>query len=239
MTNPSRNSGHVLGKSSKQRGNMRPRTISNGSNVVKAVLFDIDGVLLDSFRAGYQFFTDVLKTMGYRKPAQSLYRDVFHLPLIPALKHLTKSELTEELERIHEVVGGVRYHTELLEEFPYTKEMLKILHRRYKLGIITSRNIDGLNERYYPFAKTKKYFSIAITRDDVTHPKPHPEPLLLAAKRLKVKPSECVYIGDSHSDIDAGKAAGMKTVLYGGRKNKGADLRTSSFKNLPALIEKL
>lgn len=212
------------------------RPISNG---VKAILFDIDGVLIDSFQAGHRFFIDVLKAMGRPAPTKEVFKTAFHLPLVPALKYLTKSELTDELERLHEIVDSIHYHTELLSEYPGTKDMLMILQKQYKLGIITSRNTDGLTKRYYPFARTESLFSVAITKDDVTHHKPHPEPLLLASKKLRVKPSECVYVGDSHSDIQAGKSAGMKTVLYGGRKNKDADITTSSFKKLPKLIEML
>ncbi|PIQ68899.1 MAG: hypothetical protein COV91_01665 [Candidatus Taylorbacteria bacterium CG11_big_fil_rev_8_21_14_0_20_46_11] len=207
--------------------------------MIKVVLFDVDGVLVDSFRAGHQFLIDVLKAMGYPAPTKEVFKTAFHLPLVPALKHLTKSELTEELERLHEIVDRVHYHTELLSEYPYTKEMLEILSHNYRLGIITSRNTDGLTKRYYPFAQTRSLFSVAITRDDVTHYKPHPEPLLLAAKKLRVKPSECVYVGDSNTDIEAGKAAGMKTIMYGGRRNKDADATTSSFKKLPSLIKAL
>ena len=61
----------------------------------------------------------------------------------------------------------------------------------------------------------------------------------LAAKRLGVRPSECVYVGDSPTDIEAGKAAGMKTILYGKRKDRDADASVASFKKLPALIAAL
>ena len=71
------------------------------------------------------------------------------------------------------------------------------------------------------------------------HHKPHPEPLLLAAKRLKVRPSECVYIGDSHTCIEAGCAAGMKTILYDGKKNPDTSAGTKTFGKIPSIIDKL
>ena len=207
--------------------------------MIKAVLFDIDGVLLDSFEAGLLFFQDILAHMGYPKPNRDEYRKAFHLPLTLALKHLAKADITEELERLHEIVGKVQYHSELLTEPPHTKETLKTLSKNYKLGIITNRDKNGLLKRYFPFSHTRKYFSVCITRTDVTHYKPHPEPLLLAAKRLHLSPSECVYIGDSHTDIEAGRSAGMKTILFGTRKSKDADAVTTSFRRLPQLIKKL
>ena len=207
--------------------------------MIKAVLFDVDGVLLDSFEAGLLFLQDILAHMGHKKPSRNEFRKVFHLPLPLALKHIAKAELTEELERLHEIVQKVPYHSELLSEPPYAKEVLKTLQKNYKLGIVTSRHKSGLTKRYFHFAHTKKYFSVCITVEDVKHHKPHPEPLLLAAKWLKVRPSECVYVGDSHTDIEAGRDAGMKTILYGGKKNPGSSASTRTFRKIPSIIGKL
>ncbi len=218
---------------------IRVRYSLSVSTMIKGVIFDIDGVLLDSFEAGLHFFGDVLVKMGHSKPTRAQYKTVFHLPLEQALKSLAKSELTEELERLHEIVDNVSYRTELLSEPLHMRETLDILSTQYKLAIVTSRNKQGLHRRYFPSAHTEKYFPVRVTREDVTHYKPHPEPLLLAAKRLRLKPSECVYIGDSHTDVDAGRSAGMKTILYGGKKHGDADVHTRTFKNLPHLIASL
>lgn len=207
--------------------------------MIKAVLFDIDGVLLDSFEAGFAFFGDVLAYMGRERPTRHLYRSAFHLPLPLALKHITQSELTEELERLHEIVEKVPYRTDLLAQPLKLRETLESLKRQYALGIVTNRNRDGLTKRYFSFAKTEQFFSVCINTEDVARPKPHPEPLWLAATRLNLHPAECVYVGDSHTDIEAGISAGMKTVLYGGRKNRLANVHTLAFKNLPKLIASL
>lgn len=203
------------------------------------MLFDIDGVLLDSFEAGLHFFGDILAKMGRAKPTRERYKKSFHLPLELALKYMAESELTGEMDRLHEIIDEVPYRTELLSEPKNMRQTLDMLALRYQLGIVTSRNKRGLEKRYFPFAHTEKYFEVRVTVEDVTHHKPHPEPLLLAAKRLRLKPSECVYVGDAHTDIEAGKAAGMKTILYGTRKNKNADAVTTSFRMLPILIKEL
>lgn len=57
--------------------------------------------------------------------------------------------------------------------------------------------------------------AVLIAGDSTPHAKPHPEPLLEAARRLSVDPAGCVYIGDDHRDIVAGKAAGMATLAAG------------------------
>ncbi len=203
---------------------------------IKAVLFDIDGVLVDSFRANQLFLCDIVARLGYPRPSARTYRNAFHLPLRQAVLALSKAERIEELERLSEVVSAVPYRADLLSEPPQVKETLTALRARYALGIITSRTKDGLNKRYFPFSGTKKFFSVCVTVEEVTNHKPHPEPLLLAAKRLRIKPEACVYIGDSPTDVEAGRAAGMKTILYGGRKHPDADAHTRMFKKLPEVI---
>ena len=57
------------------------------------------------------------------------------------------------------------------------------------------------------------FFDTIVTRDDVTNPKPHPEPYLMAAERLKVDPLNCVAFEDSIAGVRAAHAAGMRTVM--------------------------
>ena len=78
-----------------------------------------------------------------------------------------------------------------------------------------------------------------VAYEDTENHKPHPEPLLLAAKSLNVSPEECVYIGDVENDLIAGRAAGMKVIIYAKEAILGADAQTASFKELPQLIQKL
>ena len=54
-----------------------------------------------------------------------------------------------------------------------------------------------------------------VCGDTTPHAKPHPAPLLEAARRLQVEPAACVYVGDDRRDVDAGRAAGMRTVVAG------------------------
>lgn len=204
--------------------------------MIKAVLFDVDGVLLDSFEAGLKFFQNIMIYLGRPEPTRADFKNAFHLPFVHALKFLAKAELTEELERMHEIVTKVDYPAELLKEPAGLYETLHALQKDYQLGIVTCRNKEGLSRRYFSHFDTQKYFTVCITVEDVTHPKPHPEPLLLGAERLGVRPEECVYIGDSHTDVEAGKAAGMKTVLYGGKRHKDASAATQTFVTLPEVI---
>ena len=206
--------------------------------MIQAVLFDIDGVLMDSLDANTRFFQDILEKAGYPKPARAAYKKVFHLPLIDTLRELARPDTEEELERMFELAQAVTYRSELLKETPRAKETVRALRKKYALGIVSSRRQRGI-ERYFEFSKLKRHFKVVVCYEDSAEHKPHPEPLLAAAKRLGVSPKECVFVGDSDTDIEAGRAAGMKTILYGRKKHPDADAVASSFRKLPALIEAL
>ena len=206
--------------------------------MLKAVLFDIDGVLIDSLEANLKFFQDILGGAGYPRPTREEYAKVFHLPLIDTLRHFSKPELEEELERIHEQVTTVPYASGLLTQPEDTQKTLEILSKTYALGVVSSRTRRGI-DMYFAFSKTGTLFPVSIAYEDAVNHKPHPEPLLLAAKRLKVRPDECVYIGDTHTDMEAGKAAGMRTILFGEKAHPLADKVISLFAGLPQLIASL
>lgn len=208
------------------------------SNGVKAVLFDIDGVLLDSFNANLKYFRNIFARAGYSRPTKKEYRKAFNTTFTEVLEQLAAPKTKEELERLRSIGEAEPYPMRLLKAPREAKNILRLLAKKYKLGIVSGRRRIGV-QRYFIFAKTKQYFSAIVSCEDSQNHKPHPEPLLLAAKRLKLRPSECVYIGDSHTDIEAGKAAGMKTMLYGGKRNPDADLAAASFKRLPLLIAAL
>lgn len=207
--------------------------------MTKAVLFDIDGVLVNSFAAGMRFCADILERMGRPPLTEERYREAFHMPLIPALKFLASSELNQELIRLTEIIEQINYHSELVTEPPQLHETLTKLAEKYVLGVITSRTYDGLLNRYFKLFGTDRFFSVAVTVDDCPHHKPHPGPLLMATERLKLLPEQCVYVGDSVTDVEAAKAAGMKSILFGGKTHKDADAVIGDLAELPAVIETL
>ncbi len=88
-------------------------------------------------------------------------------------------------------------------------------------------------------AALQKYFSIAVAYEDTINHKPHPEPLLFAAKQLGFSVRECVYIGDMETDVRAAKAAGMKIVICSKDKFDSADGYTRTMNGLLKVIEKL
>lgn len=209
--------------------------------MIKAVIFDVDGVLIDSFEANLKFFQSLMVYFGYSPPSREVYKKMFHLHMMDVISILTKSKSEEEIKKIW-MTGKERskvpYPDELTSTPKNLETILKALNKDYVLGIVTNRIRNGVYT-LPQLAKLKKYFKVVIYYEDTIKHKPDPDPLLLAAKKLAVKPTDTVYIGDQQIDIQAAKAAGMKIIIYSKNKLNGADANTSLFDKLPVLIKAL
>jgi len=209
-------------------------------SMIKAIIFDIDGVLLDSFEANLKFMRDLMINFGYRPPTREEFPAIFHLSLWEMIKKLTGLSDEKEIKKIWEIRKNhhVKYPLELLDYPAGAEATIDTLSKNYLLGVVTSRIKSSVFEAP-KMAALKKYFPVAVSYEDTINHKPHPEPLLLAAQKLGVKPEEAVYIGDVQDDIKAARAAGMKVIIYSKKNLLEADICTDSFKSLPELIETL
>lgn len=206
--------------------------------MIKAVLFDVDGVLLDSFEANLKFYQDMMNMAGYPPPTREDFPSLFHLSMRSAIEVLV-SGTKEERERVFEMGMSrtVKYPVDLLTMPAHAKEVVGELSRIYTLGIVTSRIKNSVFEAP-KLAGLRRYFSVVVCYEDTIAHKPHPEPLLLAARRLDILPSEAVYVGDAGTDLEAAKAAGMRVLMYSKEKFAKADASTSSFKEIPSIISR-
>lgn len=207
--------------------------------MIKAVIFDIDGVLIDSKEANIALYQKLLVKAGYRQPTREEALECFHLPLRPSIKKLTGVENPEEIERIAGLVYSPDLKTNHLFIFPEKlEEVLERLHRKYRLGIVTSRIRHGV-DMVFEMKDIERFFDVIVAFEDYQNPKPHPEPLLVALKRLNLKPEEAIYIGDGDSDIQAAKAAGVKSIHLSPAKHKDAAAGITELSGLIEAIESL
>ncbi len=138
-----------------------------------------------------------------------------------------------------------RHQTNTLKKFlliPGVFEMLAALRERYPMAVVTARH-EKSTMRFLEQFDLVRFFDVIVTGLSAPHTKPFPDPIFLAAKKMGVKPEECLMIGDTTVDIRAGKTAGAQTVgvLCGfgeeqELKDMGADLILSS---TPLLIHVL
>jgi pyrophosphatase PpaX len=182
---------------------------------LRAVLFDLDGTLLDSFEFIYGAFEhafalhgiesfDRTQIAGYMGgPLEQVYAEM--APGCDAVA-LTEAHRTFQSENIR-----------LVTLFPHTIEVLEELKKRnMKIAAITTRSLRT-SVKSLEAVGIEHYFDLILSAEDVTRHKPHPEPILKALEFLQVKPEEAIMVGDTTADIMAGKNAGIKTVaaLYG------------------------
>ena len=83
-----------------------------------------------------------------------------------------------------------------------------------------------------------KYFDVIVTFEDYSKPKPDPEPIFVAMKKLGSRPEETVYIGDAMADMKAANSAGVRFMAYKSRL-EGCRLRAMSYRQIPRLIENM
>jgi N-acetyl-D-muramate 6-phosphate phosphatase len=94
---------------------------------------------------------------------------------------------------------------------PGVDELLKQLHGRYPMSVVSARDERGTMAFLEKFGLVN-YFDAIITGLSARHTKPYPDPVLLAAQRMNIPPENCLMIGDTTVDIRAGRSAGAQTV---------------------------
>jgi phosphoglycolate phosphatase len=180
-----------------------------------AILFDLDGTLIDSApdlgAAADQMRIarglPSLPLQNYRQMAGAGARGMLGIAFDMRPEHPDFETYKEEF-----FVNYERRMTVLTRAFDGVADMLRALHDRgLPWGIVTnksSRFTDPLVRQMAILTPA----AVVISGNTTPHAKPHPEPLLEAARRLRIDPSLCWYVGDDERDIVAGRAAGMYTL---------------------------
>ncbi len=182
---------------------------------IQAVLFDLDGTLIDS-APDLGAAADQLRVArgmpslpldAYRHMAGAGARGMLHVGFGMTPEHADFPALREEFFNNYESCIHERTHT-----FIGVPELIQALvDQRMPWGVVTNKaeRFTSLIVQRMPLFATA---SAVVSGDTTPHAKPHPAPLFEAAKRANVDPAQCIYVGDDHRDIVAGKAAGMITV---------------------------
>ncbi len=207
--------------------------------MINAVLFDVDGVLLDSLEANSKYVSDLNYALGNSPLPKDWYAARYHLSLKDIIMELSESNDQGKLERLFTFAKTeVPYDHTLLKIPENTEVVLKALSEKYSLAIVTSR----IHESIYSLPQLKKikqYFETTIGYEDTDEHKPHPAPLIEACRQLKVKTTEAVYIGDAITDVQAAVAAKMPVIHFSDDPSEFATFSTHTFSALPALVDRV
>lgn len=206
--------------------------------MIRAVIFDVDGVMVDSFDANHQFFVNLFTQFGYTPPTYEEYRKYFPMPMMQVIREIASDAPEDEIMKIFNAGKNreILYPYDLLKSPKNLQETVEKLAREYDLGIVTSRITGGVFN-LPQLTPLEKYIKTAVYYEDTAKHKPNPEPLLLAIERLKVDPSEAVYIGDAQSDLDAALAAGTHAMYYNSSNALNAEYWVDDFVSIPAYIK--
>ena len=178
----------------------------------RTVLFDLDGTLLDSIRLIIDSYHHALATHGL--PAKT---DQHWLAGIGTPLRVQFSEWAGEPVLFEQLIGTYRdfniaNHDARVSAYPGVVEMVRTVRSRgFQTGLVTSKQRAGA-ERGLRFLGLADAMDVIVAADDVTNPKPHPEPLFIAARQLGAVPESSLYVGDSVHDMESGRAAGMQTA---------------------------
>lgn len=189
--------------------------------MIKAVIFDIDGTLIDSVDAHAEAWQKAFKEFGREIQFYELRRQVgkggdTFLPVF-----LTKKEIEEFGEKVVKRRGEIFKEKFLsdIKPFPKARELfLKIKKDGKRIALASSSNKEEV-EAYKKIARVEDLIEEETSTDDAEKSKPHPDIFQAALDKLKdVKASEVVIIGDTAYDAEAATAAGIKIVgvLTGG-----------------------
>jgi len=205
--------------------------------MLKAVIFDLDGVLLDNTQLIVEIFQEAARRSGLKVPDKKSVIDTLGLVWVEMVERLLRRD-----KKYRKIIHKVWIEKEgNMKTMPGARKVLNNL--KTKKAIVTSGT--------RPFVKRIlknliNYFDLIITQESTEKHKPNPEPLLLACNKLKIKPAEAVYVGDRLIDFETAKNAGMDFIgiLSGGTskeefKKAGVKKIIKSLTELSELLDRI
>lgn len=181
---------------------------------IRALCFDIDGTLSDTDEVYMQRVLRFLPRWIFKDPVHTARRIVMwaEAPANGLLGVADRLGVDDEMTAVLDWIYRHRRHApELFLLVPGVKEMLSQLKGYFPMAVVSARPARG-SMAFLERFDLVQYFDAIVTGLSAPHTKPYPDPILLAAREMKVHPGQCVMIGDTTVDIRAGKSAGAQTI---------------------------
>jgi pyrophosphatase PpaX len=209
--------------------------------MLKAVLFDFDGTIVDTTELIHQSMRRATGEILGRTPSREVLLANVGQPL-PRQMELLDPERAEELlesYRLH----NEELHEDLIEAFPNVETSLaRLRDAGLRLAVVTSKRRFSLEMALDSFPALRDAVDAFVTMEDTTEHKPHPAPLLKGLKLLgDAPPDRAAYVGDSPFDVAAAQAAGMLSAAVSWGVFTEEDLREAEpdrlFEDLDSAVE--
>ena len=202
---------------------------------IKAILFDMDGVLIDAKDWHYEALNQALSLFGMEI---SRYDHLITYDGLPTKKKLEMLSLERGLPlELHSFINEMKQeftfrlaYSKCTPVFVHQYALTKLKAENYQMAVCSNsirKTMDILFER----AKIKDYFDFYLSNEDVDESKPNPEIYELAMRKLNVKPEECLILEDNEHGINAAKSSGAHLLVIN-------DIYDVSLENIKNAIKK-
>lgn len=214
---------------------------ANHDHPIQAVLFDWDGTLLDSYDADSAAYLAMFRAMGIPWGLDELalhyspnWYNVYRAAKLPRNRwdDANRAWRAQYANHNPKLVAGAR-------------RVLARIARHHRMGLVTSGDRDRVLRQLRKFRLTR-LFAARVCAGDTRQKKPHPAPLRLALRQMRLKPAVCIYVGDSPHDLEMARRAGVRAIAVLGRfptekslRAARPDLLLGSIAELPEALEAL
>jgi len=196
--------------------------------MIKALIYDFDGTLADTFGLHLKAYGFALSKFGINATSDEIINGCFNKLDKEAAKFfgINNEILFSKYYRdsLLLFIKTIRLYPEVIST------LTKLKNNNFLLGIATSRDRSEI-KKVFSVLKIETYFNSIVTHDEVKKKKPHPEIFLTVCKKLGVKSGEVIIVGDAKTDIVAANAMGAKSVLFYPQKHEQF-YKLSDFKKL-------
>ena len=177
--------------------------------MIQTVLFDFDGTLINTNDLIFASYRYAFRKVLNREITMKEILELYGRPLYPSLEKY--GEKQEEIYRAYKMFEQRPENETLVKKFDGVYEGIQLLHKHgFLLGIVTSKRMHAV-QKSLEFLELTNIFDVIVTPDEPVKPKPSPEPVLLACRRLGIAPDTAVMVGDSVFDLISGREAGCLT----------------------------
>lgn len=198
---------------------------------IKAILFDLDGVLVDTYKVWFRLFNKTLKHFGYQPITLKVFAENWGQSTQEDVRIFMPEIKLKDVKRYLSI--NFPKFMKYMKVNPEAIEVLKKLKKMgLKIGCVTNSHCD-ITKLEIEKSGLKKFFDVVITADDVKKPKPAPDMLVKAIKNLKGKSDNVIFVGDTKTDLIAGENAGCIVVGYN-IKNR---VKISSLKQIFTILK--